>query len=110
MKAYPNESYQEHPQEHNKKEPRDYQTDSLASNTRSKTKGEGQPSRCHKGDRVFFFSKKGDRIEGVVQWAGFSTISRDFGFRVIGIQTVSDRKGEAQNKQTIILSSTTQYV
>ncbi len=84
---YPDQSYQEHPQEHNKKEPRDYQS---------------QPSRCHKGDHVFFFNKKGDRIEGVVQWAGVSTITRDFGFRVIGIETVSNRKGKVQNKQTIL--------
>ncbi len=99
---YPNESYQEHPQEHNKIEPRDYQRDNPASNTRSKVKGEGQPSRCHKGDRVFFFNKKGDRIEGVVQWAGVSTITRDFGFQVIGIETVSNRKGKVQYKQTIL--------
>ena len=67
--------------------------DTPSSNTRLKYKMKESPVDKHSifqvGDRVCFYDKKGINKKGTVKWIGNSSKTRNFGYNIIGIYTVS---------------------
>ena len=61
---------------------------SQAGRSRPKESSVDPPPRFKLGQRVVFYDKRGGKHYGTVRWTGKRSVSREFDYMLVGIQTV----------------------